>query len=208
MGLFDGWGLVGKFEGITMMFHVKQFKSRICFIAICSIGLWACDGSDSKDRAIIQVGDTTVVQDTVVPEFVSAPDVGNEEYAMYYIVIADTGKLYGSLFESMNLLSKSLPLEVDLMGRSYNNKKDLIALPDNAEDEIYAGDYFPRRYPSKSLSLEYLDFYKAGAGNKTIALVSGIYETETKADSALDRLRMFEPGSFKLKSKVYIGCMH
>jgi len=86
------------------------------------------------------------------------------------------------------------------MGRFYNKKKNLIALPDNDEDEIYAGDYFPRRFPSDNLSLEYLNFYQRQAAEKTIALVTGIYETEKSADSALTVLHKPEKKVFKIKS--------
>ena len=94
------------------------------------------------------------------------------------------------------------------MGRFYNKSKNLIALPDNDKDEIYAGDYFPRRFPSDNLSLEYLNFYQRQAGKKTIALVTGIYETEKGADSALAVLHRSEKKVFKIKADIYVGCMH
>ncbi|MEZ4805298.1 MAG: hypothetical protein R2852_07405 [Bacteroidia bacterium] len=94
------------------------------------------------------------------------------------------------------------------MGRFYNSKKDLITLPDDDEDEVYAGDYFPRRYPSGYMSLEYLDFYQRAAREKTIALVTGIFETAIEADSALSVLQSMEKKAFKIKSEMYMGCMH
>ncbi|MBX2930638.1 MAG: hypothetical protein KF781_01685 [Chitinophagaceae bacterium] len=87
----------------------------------------------------------------------------------------------------------------------------MIALPDDDEDEIYAGDYFPRRFPSETtenLSLEYLNFYQENARDKTIALVAGIYEKENSADSALIILKKVEQRGFKIKAKIYTGCMH
>jgi disulfide oxidoreductase YuzD len=81
-------------------------------------------------------------------------------------------------------------------------------LPDNDDDEMYAGVYFPRRYPSENLSLEYLDFYNRNADHKTIALVSGIYQSEKSADSLLSIIRKTDKKAYKLKSQVYVGCMH
>ena len=131
-----------------------------------------------------------------------------EEYADYYIIIADTGSNYAKLNKKMFQLKDIMSLEIDTLGRYYNKKKNLIALPDNADDELYAGDYFSRRNPSESLSLEYLDAYKHGAKKKQIALVSGIYEDQTSADSALLILKKTMSKAFKLKSHLYIGCMH
>jgi hypothetical protein len=107
----------------------------------------------------------------------------------------------------IDLKTKS-KIPIDTMGRIYNKKKNLIALPDNDKDEIYAGEYFPRRFPSENLSLEYLNFYQKQAGEKTIALVTGIYETEKSADSVLTVLRKIEPRVFKIKADIYVGCMH
>ncbi len=139
----------------------------------------------------------TAIQDTTDPGF-----------ANYFIVIADTGNQYFSLRQKMFLVHKKLSIPIDTLGRFYNRKKNLIALPDNDSDEIYAGDYFPRRYPSESLSLEYLNVYQKQSGNKTIALVAGIYETEKRAKKALATLRKVQRNAFLVKSKMYIGCMH
>ena len=81
-------------------------------------------------------------------------------------------------------------------------------MPDDHEDEIYAGDYFPRRYPSEDLSLEYLIIYDNNAINKTIALVAGIYEEENEAQILLNKLKKHHPKSFVVNTDLYIGCMH
>jgi hypothetical protein len=130
-----------------------------------------------------------------------------DAYADYYIVVADTGLNYYSLKEKMMTLKQASGLPIDTLGRYYNKAKNLIALPDNDADEIYAGDYFPRRYPSANLSLEYMDFYRPGSGKKTIGLIAGIYENKTSADSLL-RLISSQKDAFDFKAKVYVGCMH
>ena len=137
-----------------------------------------------------------------------AGDSSDFDNATYYVLVADTGKDFSSLRRKMFDLRNTLKIPIDTMGRIYNKKKNLIALPDNDKDEIYAGEYFPRRFPSENLSLEYLNFYQKQAGEKTIALVTGIYETEKSADSALTVLRKIEPKVFKIKADIYVGCMH
>ncbi|ALI99411.1 hypothetical protein [Rufibacter tibetensis] len=137
-------------------------------------------------------------------------EVGDEyeEYATYYVTIADTGRAYYPLREKMLALSKALPLPIDTMGRYYDAKKALIVLPEDNEDEMFAGDYFPRRNPDAHLSLEYLDLYQKKAGEKTIALVSGIYEKKASADSALRILKNSASNAFMVKTEMYIGCIH
>ena len=135
-------------------------------------------------------------------------DTTDYNYATYFIVIADTGLNYDLLHKKMSELHTRFSIPVDTMGRFYNREKDLIALPDDHEDEIYAGDYFPRRFPSDNLSLEYLQFYQKEAGEKTMALVAGIYEAGLSADSVITVLQQTEKNIFKIQANLYIGCMH
>lgn len=129
-------------------------------------------------------------------------------YANYYVIVADTGLSYPKLSLQMKGLAKSLNMQIDTLGRYYNEKENLISLPKDDEDEIYAGEYYPRREPSESLSLEYLNYYSEKAGQKTIALVTGMYANPQEADSAFVAIKRVNPKAFKLYSKVYIGCMH
>ncbi|PWK74214.1 hypothetical protein LX99_04015 [Mucilaginibacter oryzae] len=138
----------------------------------------------------------------------TATEEQDEAYADYYVVIADTGRNYYSLRDKMFELSKSKGITIDTMDRYYDKKKDLIKLPDNyPDDDIFAGDYFMRRNPSETLSLEYLNAYKDNSDKKMIALVSGIYQTKAGADSAVKVLQPSKT-AFAIKSKIYVGCLH
>jgi hypothetical protein len=129
--------------------------------------------------------------------------------ATYYLVIIDTNSNYFSLDAKMYQLHKRLDYPIDTGGNYYNIKKDEIMLPENDEDEIYAGTYYHRRYPSQFLSLEYLDSYDGNNSKpKTICLLAGIYETKLSADSACEKLRLIEPKTYVQKSSIYIGCIH
>lgn len=130
------------------------------------------------------------------------------EYEHYYIVFADTAFNYHALRKQMYVLKDKLEIEIDTMGRGYDPLKNLICLPLTDPDDSWAGEYYPRRFPSASLSLEYLDLYMKGANGKTIALVAGIYEQEHQADSALLRLKPFSPNAFRTYSELFVGCMH
>lgn len=135
-------------------------------------------------------------------------DSAEDDYEQFLILIADTGKNYHLLDEQMYAISKRLQIPVDTLNRSYNAKKNLIALAEDDEDEQYAGDYAPRRFPSDYLSIEYLLVYRPDAGEKTMALVSGIYESRIQADSALRKLSSVHPGAFLLEANVFVGCIH
>ncbi len=142
---------------------------------------------------------------------ISDTDLNQEvpnDYAEYYVVIADTGENYLSLQQTMLALSKTTGIKIDTLDRSYRSDKNLIALPDNYDDDIYAGDYYPRRSPGTFLSIEYLNLYKEDSPEKMMALISGIYENKSSADSALEVVNNTKMYAFIQKTKMYIGCIH
>jgi len=130
------------------------------------------------------------------------------ETETYYVIVVDTSLNYALLHKKMFEVQHAFKIVIDTMGRYYNPTKDLIVLPEDDEDELYAGDYFPRRFPSETLSLEYLSLYKNNSNEKTIAVVSGIFEQEKKADSSLKKIQKVFPKTFKLKTEMFVGCLH
>jgi hypothetical protein len=190
---------------------MRKFMTLHIYI-ILTVFLTAC-GTSSADKNRVdadsaKIGTTTNLKTTVANDNNVVEDTTDYDNATYFIVVADTSLDYSTLHKKIFDLNSKLKIPIDTMGRFYNKTKNLIALPDNDEDEIYAGDYFPRRFPSDNLSLEYLNFYQRQAGEKTIALVTGIYETEKSADSALTILHKTEKKVFKIKADIYVGCMH
>jgi hypothetical protein len=183
------------------------FLLLLIFVSSCEANF----STKKKEKAILEKMDTSTSfknqksDDKITIEETDKP---SNEFETYYVTVADTSFSYDFLYRKMFLLSKRLNLSIDTLGRYYNSTKDLISLPENDADELYAGEYYPRRFPSKSLSLEYLNSYKNDTGNKTIALVTGIYETKKEGDSALTILLKMEPKSFKIKAKIFIGCLH
>jgi hypothetical protein len=131
-----------------------------------------------------------------------------EETVTFYIVVADSGTDYYSLRDQMLYLNKALNIPIDTMRRSFNPVKNLIALPDDDEDDLYAGDYYPRRFPSKHLSLEYLSFYQNRTSEKTIAIVAGIFESPDSADSTVAIIKRINNKAFATPAEIYTGCIH
>eukprot|EP01012_Entosiphon_sulcatum_P036216 TRINITY_DN46111_c0_g1_i1.p1 TRINITY_DN46111_c0_g1~~TRINITY_DN46111_c0_g1_i1.p1 ORF type:complete len:192 (-),score=23.66 TRINITY_DN46111_c0_g1_i1:521-1096(-) len=177
-----------------------------------SIFLLNCSQNQEKNKV---VEDATAKKETVVKtvsvekpveQKVEEDTLGN--FADYYVAVLDTNTNYNPIHAKMFIASNALKIPIDTLGRYYNKKKDKIILPENDEDEIYAGEYFPRRNAEENLSLEYLNMYKPDAKAKTIALVAGIYADKDSATAALKKMKTIEPKAFLLKSKIYIGCMH
>jgi hypothetical protein len=167
--------------------------------------LISCDNTSKRTRNTVTIPKDTMVAtapltDTLNPEY--------SDYTTYYMAIADTGRNYYKLDEKMYDLSIMLNFPIDTMGRHYDRRKDNIILSENDEDEMYRGEYYPRRSPGEHLSLEYLTFFDTSADLKTIALIAGIYETQRAADSMVRLLREHSSIAYTLKGHVYVGCMH
>jgi hypothetical protein len=184
---------------------------RLGFVWI-SVILFSCDSkSHQLEKNISQKVEADSIIDSVTVSKTNTYDdieTTSFDYAIHYLVIADTGSNYYMLHKKMLEISKNYHLKIDTMGRYFNEKKARIVCPDDDEDEIYAGEYFPRRDEEVYLSLEHLDFYLNSSDRKTMALVTAIYENEKSADSLLTILQKTQKKSFKLKSNMYIGCMH
>ncbi len=86
----------------------------------------------------------------------AAQEPTDDLYMNAFVVVADTSHDYHELRTTMCSIAHQLGLQIDTMGRGYDAAKCLIALPIDDADELYAGEYFPRRYPSETLSLEYV----------------------------------------------------
>ncbi|MBQ4914249.1 hypothetical protein J8L85_07365 [Maribacter sp. MMG018] len=140
----------------------------------------------------------------------SAQAISEGEYMNAYVVVSDTSQNYFELRQKMFDLHKKLKIEIDTMGRGFNQEKNRICLPENDEDEIYAGQYFIRRYPSETLSLEYLAYYTEGQKTRenTMALVTAITDNKEEADQKLVRLKKYADKAFIVNSRIYMGCMH
>ncbi len=152
----------------------------------------------------------TFITALFLPLILFSQDTDNENFMNAYVVFADTSYDYFLLHKKMFELSEKLSLEIDTMRRGYDSIKDLICLSEDDEDEIYAGEYYPRRFPGTFLSLEHFIFYNEGdwPGDRTMALVTAITEEKEKADEILSSIEEYSENAFILYTKIYIGCIH
>lgn len=144
----------------------------------------------------------------LIPTLLLSQNDLNENYMNIYVVVADTSQVYQDLKIKMIDLREKLNIEIDTMGLGYDLKKDLICLPENDQDEMYAGDYFPRRFPSKTISIEYLSLYNRESGEKSIGIIVGIFDNKNKAENSLKKLKDFTNGAYIIKANIYRGCLH
>jgi len=164
--------------------------------------------TSSQQKEIPPTGYTPLVMKQV-SRADTAIDVNvDANYAFYDIIVADTGTNYQQLQRQMLALKDKLQVDIDTMGRYYDSKQKKIILPKTDSDEIYAGEYFPRRIVSSTLSIEYLKQYKKDANQQTLAIISGIFDDAKSADSALSAAKKYNANAFKVNAKLYVGCMH
>ncbi|MCB9240404.1 MAG: hypothetical protein H6608_04710 [Flavobacteriales bacterium] len=123
-----------------------------------------------------------------------------------HIVVLDTSYNYGEMQSAMFQASDAFTLEIDTGGRSYDPVQDLICLPMEADDP-YGGEYYPRRFESEFLSIEYLDYYVDGP-EKKMMLVARMTYLQREASASLSTVQKDFPNAFVLTTDLYQGCMH
>lgn len=186
-----------------------RFNSLLSVFALAILIAATLPSCNSNTPTNNKIADTTAPASVMsATDSVVGINQDSTDNAILYFTIADTDKNYYALRNEMYVLHTSLGWTIDTMGRYYNAKKDLIAVPDNDEDEMYRGEYYPRRYPGENMSLEYCITYIPASTEKNIALVAGIYESQKSADSLLTLLKPHAPRAFVVKANVFEGCMH
>lgn len=125
----------------------------------------------------------------------------------YFIIIADTSESYYILRNTMFDISKKSGLLIDSLGRIFDSNRGII-VPHDSEDEIYAGEYFPRRFEGSELSIEYCNAYDNKSHKTQMALVAGQYTELNAAQKQLRKIKQLCPKAFIIPAKLYNGCMH
>jgi hypothetical protein len=180
---------------------------KICIIAAAVATLPCCknpatENASKTDSASVK---TAPVTDTLPS---ADSDTDTSQYSTLYFTITDTGQDYYVLRAKMYALHKSLHWPIDTMDRSFDPAKNKIVVSDTDEDEMYRGEYYPRRSTSENLSLEYYGTYVDKSTRTNICLIAGIYETKKSADSLLALLKPHAAHAFVVAGQMYNGCMH
>ena len=185
--------------------------AALVFIGGCNDGKSTSTATTRTDSVATDTTRRAINTDTAKMPGAPITDTNenSEAYATYYIIVLDTGIQYYPLMRKMYAIAAALHCPVDTMNRHYDKKADDIVVADDDEDEMYRGEYYPRRETgSFLLSLEYNSTYIRDTKDKTIAIVAGISETTKDADSLLHVFKAHAPQAFVEKGSVYAGCMH
>jgi hypothetical protein len=163
--------------------------------------------SNKRDSLVLAsmpiVVDTTSKNDIVegVPE---------SETATYYIVEVAAGYDFDSLKNISLNAATILGARFDMLARIYKPGKGII-VPENDEDEMYRGEYYPRR-PTEdenfvSIEMSYV-FSDQQADTLKMVALAGMYPLKSQADSVVSILKDKISTTQTVKREVYMGCMH
>lgn len=186
---------------------MKQLFS--CFIVIifsaCAQNTHEAIKSDKHDT--VKYVQTSAYGDTMQQSTVADTIT---ESAIYYIVEVANGYNFDSLKNiSANAVS-ILGSRFEMLDRVYKSGKGII-VPENSDDEIYKGEYYPRRPfgDQNFISIEMAyGFNEKEADTLKMVSIAGIYSLKKQADSVVSLLRGKIPTTKTIKRELYLGCMH
>lgn len=161
--------------------------------------------SDNVDT--VKVAAPVVTRDSAMDEQIV--DSG-EESATYYLVEVARGKNYDSLKDISTNAASLLGTKFQMLERIYRSGKGII-VPEDSDDEVYRGEYFPRRpfedqnYVSIEMSNGFID---NEADTLEMVTIAGIYPLQSQADSVASLLKDKIQTVKTVKREMYLGCMH
>ena len=163
------------------------------------------EGVNSKNRSELK--------DTSNENGAEAVPVNNEvheDYETVFIVVLDTSDQFKKMYELAMSTSKKFSIPFDTFQKTYFPETNIWGGSLWSEDEIYRGEYFPRRNGSEKdmLSLEYQRWYDKSSRDKNLMLVTNIFNFSLDAEENIARWRPYFPKAFILQREIYMGCMH
>lgn len=178
------------------------------FVSILFVS--ACSNNSVKQTPHKLDSNCTLLPNPALEKLDSIVDGDHDEMQEAWVLIGDTSQNYFALDAKMYLWAKQLNWGIDTMERYYNTKKKALVVSEKSEDEMYRGEYFPRRFGTETLSIEYLSTYSQYTTANTFALVLGIYNSEAEAIKALNKCIKVSQTSYVyvLPTQLYMGCMH
>jgi hypothetical protein len=168
------------------------------------------DSLGSKDSAVATADVSAKADSFDLDDSAGDLDSSNmaNEYQTFYLVTIAEGNNYDSLLKVAQSAAKSLHLKVDLMNRSYHPEKGIV-VNDDDEDEIYRGEYYPRRSSGNFVSIEMKDAFMDNEKDPMrMLIISNIFENASQADSVLNIAKADFPSARAVKAELFMGCMH
>ena len=127
-------------------------------------------------------------------------------YSARYILILKSTTDYNEALSFANESSKKLGLELKIEDIEYSKEKG-ICFSKDIDDELYKGEYAPRRYCGDYVSLENSSAYE-GFTEGYIIVIAGVYQNKDDAELSLSGVKESYPDAYAKKTNLWMGCIH
>lgn len=196
---------------------MKKIYLIICLIPFI---LTACTSESEKKTTQNEHGKTeaTNSNDSVINE--SEHD-NLEDYELNYVISIASGYNYDSLRRIAIEASSFLEYKFDTLDRYYNPQKRRIVLPDNYEDDVYAGEYYFRRDPGEFISIEmqaaYIDTLleknkvesdKFYTDSLKMFVFASMFTDKNACLKLYNKLKPRYSQTKIITTNIFLGCMH
>lgn len=191
-------------------------------LALIIVSLFSCTKEESTSNEIrkSEVSSKKIV--AVNPDDLNFEE--NEEFRdeseLNFIISVAEGYNYDSLKSLALQTAALLNFKFDTLGRYYHPEKGIV-VPENADDEMWAGEYFLRRMSDDIVSVEMRHAYidTAIANNELqverfsqdtsrMFVFAMMYPSKESADSLAEIIRVDFPETKVFPATIYMGCMH
>jgi len=132
------------------------------------------------------------------------------EMQTYYVVVAEEGQNYHPLQERLLQLAQESRLPIDSLGRKYNEGLKKLVITDPEEIDMFGEVYYPRRFETDYLSIEYANAYieHLPYTDNTLYIVAGQYPDKKMADKRMAEIKKYAPKVKIVKAEMFDGCLH
>jgi len=184
---------------------MKQLFSGLIILLMCDCKQKPAAIKENKIDSIL-TQNTVVIEDTTEKQI----DDPEQEYANYYLIQVATGHNFDSLKTISSNAVSILKSKFSMLDRIYKSGKGII-VPENDGDEIYSGEYYPRRPfdDQNFVSIEMANgFSDKEADTLQMVAIAGVYSLKSQADSVATLLKGKIPTVKTIQHEMYLGCMH
>ena len=195
-----------------MVISLKQKPLMICnikgrILILFSTGFFTLCTSPVQKTTNQQTDTVLTIQRNNSEEI---SETKNEDYETAFVIVLDTSEQFYKMYDLAKATSEKFQLEFDTIERTYFPETNIWGVSQSSSDEIYRGQYFPRRKGDEKdkLSLEYMYWYDKKSNDKKLMLVSNVFSFSMDAEQSVAAWRKSFPQAFILQCEMYFGCMH
>jgi hypothetical protein len=191
--------------------------NKICIFFLLTSFIFSCSENAGQKSVIAnesgkKIGNTIAGDGSSGSMDSLAFEEEDGDYSLFHIISIAESYSYDSLHRLGESLSKKMDVKLETMGRVYDPEKGVVVSMDD-EDEMYRGEYYPRRFSGDFLSIEMKYSFsdsseKINANDLKMVLIGGIFEKQQQADSVFRIIKASYPGARLFANELYIGCMH